>query len=384
MSIPANCPICSTVLDFPEYYSANPLRCPACNARFMVEGKRVAHLSFNDYYKLLEIDPRSSHEEVKKALRAKILQYHPDRNPDDPQANDRMREVLQAKELLGEPSKRKTYDSVYFAKSIPIWTGRKTPQASSGSYSNRPESSRKSQYEEMVAQAKERSRTAAEQDIEHLIAEINAILSIYGRNPSYWASHLRREVNRIQWGLIGAVIGGIAGLIAGLSGGHVAGSLILAAIGALIGWFLGTYSGELASLLFLIGRLFVAGYLMGFIAARLSTGSWTLGSFSGAEFILVLSGMAGALIMGLLRLSMDAISSIYRLMLGFSMVRQALIGAWGGALIMLFLVLVIGDLDDVGQKTAYYWFALYSLYLFIDSQFFGRLWIIDTSARRRS
>jgi molecular chaperone DnaJ len=64
-----------------------------------------------DYYKTLGVDKKASAEEVKKAYRKLARKYHPDRNPDDKQAEERFKEVSQAYDVLGDPEKRKQYDS---------------------------------------------------------------------------------------------------------------------------------------------------------------------------------------------------------------------------------------------------------------------------------
>jgi molecular chaperone DnaJ len=64
-----------------------------------------------DYYKTLGVDKKASAEEVKKAYRKLARRYHPDRNPDDKQAEERFKEVSQAYDVLGDPEKRKQYDS---------------------------------------------------------------------------------------------------------------------------------------------------------------------------------------------------------------------------------------------------------------------------------
>jgi len=64
-----------------------------------------------DYYKTLGVDKKASAEEVKKAYRKLARRYHPDRNPDDKQAEERFKEVSQAHDVLGDPEKRKQYDS---------------------------------------------------------------------------------------------------------------------------------------------------------------------------------------------------------------------------------------------------------------------------------
>src|SRR5947209_4072030 len=64
-----------------------------------------------DYYKALGVDKQASPEEIKKAYRKLARRYHPDRNPDDKKAEERFKEVSQAHDVLGDPEKRKRYDS---------------------------------------------------------------------------------------------------------------------------------------------------------------------------------------------------------------------------------------------------------------------------------
>ncbi len=64
-----------------------------------------------DYYKTLGVDKKATPEEIKKAYRKLARSYHPDRNPDDKQAEARFKEISQANDVLSDPEKRKQYDS---------------------------------------------------------------------------------------------------------------------------------------------------------------------------------------------------------------------------------------------------------------------------------
>ncbi len=63
-----------------------------------------------DLYDLLDSDRSASPDELKKAYRKKALAFHPDRNPDDPQAAMRFKEVTYAYGILSDPIKKAQYD----------------------------------------------------------------------------------------------------------------------------------------------------------------------------------------------------------------------------------------------------------------------------------
>ncbi len=64
-----------------------------------------------DYYKTLGVDKKATPAEIKKAYRRLARKYHPDRNPDDKAAEKRFKEISQAHDVIGDPDKRKQYDS---------------------------------------------------------------------------------------------------------------------------------------------------------------------------------------------------------------------------------------------------------------------------------
>jgi len=63
-----------------------------------------------DYYEILEISRNSDKESIKKAYRKMALKYHPDRNPNDKDAEENFKRVNEAYEVLSDDSKRQIYD----------------------------------------------------------------------------------------------------------------------------------------------------------------------------------------------------------------------------------------------------------------------------------
>lgn len=64
-----------------------------------------------DYYEILEITRNASGDEVKKAYRKMALKYHPDRNPDDKQAEENFKKINEAYQVLSDKEKRQIYDT---------------------------------------------------------------------------------------------------------------------------------------------------------------------------------------------------------------------------------------------------------------------------------
>jgi len=66
--------------------------------------------SKKDYYEVLGISRSANPDEIKKAYRKLAIQYHPDKNPDDKQAEEKFKEVAEAYAVLSDPQKKSRYD----------------------------------------------------------------------------------------------------------------------------------------------------------------------------------------------------------------------------------------------------------------------------------
>ncbi len=67
---------------------------------------------FKDYYQILDIDPDSTTEEIRKAYKAASMKYHPDRNPGK-DTTSQMQDINEAYAILKDDDKRSRYDQEY-------------------------------------------------------------------------------------------------------------------------------------------------------------------------------------------------------------------------------------------------------------------------------
>ena len=66
-----------------------------------------------DYYRTLGLSSDSTAEEIKKAYRKLAMQYHPDRNRSNPESEERLKEINEAYQILGDAEKRRRYDLLH-------------------------------------------------------------------------------------------------------------------------------------------------------------------------------------------------------------------------------------------------------------------------------
>jgi molecular chaperone DnaJ len=68
------------------------------------------NMAKHDYYETLGVNRDASDDDLKKAYRKLAMKWHPDRNPDNPKAEEHFKDAKEAYEVLGDPQKRAAYD----------------------------------------------------------------------------------------------------------------------------------------------------------------------------------------------------------------------------------------------------------------------------------
>src|ERR671934_2236427 len=67
-------------------------------------------MSKRDYHKVLDVPKTATEAEIRKAYRKLAMKYHPDRNPNDKEAEERFKEINEAYQVLSDAKKRAHYD----------------------------------------------------------------------------------------------------------------------------------------------------------------------------------------------------------------------------------------------------------------------------------
>ncbi len=76
----------------------------------LIELALCVFMAKRDYYEILGVTRTSTDVEIKRAYRTLAVQHHPDKNPDDPQAEDKFKEAAEAYSVLSDSQKRSAYD----------------------------------------------------------------------------------------------------------------------------------------------------------------------------------------------------------------------------------------------------------------------------------
>ena len=76
-----------------------------------------------DYYEVLSVNRDASEDDIKKSYRKLAMKFHPDRNPENPKAEDQFKEAKEAYEMLSDAAKRAAYDQYGHAGVDPSMAG---------------------------------------------------------------------------------------------------------------------------------------------------------------------------------------------------------------------------------------------------------------------
>ncbi len=77
----------------------------------------TANVTKIDYYEVLSVSRDASDQELKTAYRKLAMQYHPDRNPNNPEAEEKFKECSEAYQVLSDAEKRAAYDRTAMRRS---------------------------------------------------------------------------------------------------------------------------------------------------------------------------------------------------------------------------------------------------------------------------
>ncbi|MDE7185073.1 MAG: DnaJ domain-containing protein [Lachnospiraceae bacterium] len=95
-----------------------------------------------DYYTILGVPKQADDNQIKQAYRKLAKKYHPDLNPDNPAAEEKFKDIVEAYETLSDPAKRKKYDATLMQSSDTIRgaytqdTTNRTQTATNNSFGN--------------------------------------------------------------------------------------------------------------------------------------------------------------------------------------------------------------------------------------------------------
>src|SRR5580658_4408790 len=96
------------------------------------------------YYEMLGISRSATPQEIRTAFRKLAMRWHPDRNPNDPDAEERFKEISGANDILSDEKKREAYDRTLSTESLGDSSFRRSPRPKENTYrenfSNGPQS----------------------------------------------------------------------------------------------------------------------------------------------------------------------------------------------------------------------------------------------------
>jgi DnaJ-class molecular chaperone len=136
---------------------------------------------FKDYYQILDIDPDSSTEEIRKAYKAASMKYHPDRNPGK-DTTSQMQDINEAYAILKDDEKRSRYDQEYKRfRQETTQTSEHAPTSWTYSYDIKDESVKRD-----VDDAREYARSLVEEFMESLKQNTKVAAKAAGEELKAW------------------------------------------------------------------------------------------------------------------------------------------------------------------------------------------------------
>ena len=391
MSFASQCPVCKTILEFPDHDPPGPVMCPVCSTRYKIQGKMLAHLTFSDFYEILGISQYADQVEIKKAIRAAILKHHPDRNPGDPEAETRIRQVLKAKEILSDSTNRRLYDSVFSAKPLNIWKKqaprKKTfvpkkepvihhePVSAGMGDGTRQRGEQYYTYDDSAEISVDKFGRRRVGDPDDPTQEVILIQGGVPINLSSKRAYRQFHKVRIVWQIAGSIVGALAGMIIGISNGTLPGGLVLALLGAVMGWLFTSYPGGLVVIGFFTARLFIMGIVIAVAASKYISGFWFPPGIFQILKVIQFTTASGAIAFGLWSISTSRFVGHEPFTVHAISLRTAALGSWLGAIVGCLVLFVKTYTLDIAQSTIWYWFIGLTIWLILDTAIFGRTWV---------
>jgi DnaJ-class molecular chaperone len=75
-------------------------------------------MTLRDYYYILNVESNASATEIRRAYRRLALEYHPDHHPEDPESEEKFKQISEAYSVLGDSQKRTDYDRLHDPRSM--------------------------------------------------------------------------------------------------------------------------------------------------------------------------------------------------------------------------------------------------------------------------
>ena len=173
-------------------------------------------MRFVDHYKTLGVGPNASQGKIIKSVRARVLEFHPDRHPNDLTTVEILREVIEARDALSDNIRKAEYDRLFYAPILKRWdTRKKAGEVISSGPDLEHIPGRRGSVDRRV------------DGIDHLknvIEEIEAETDTEIKTVKHWYT------------IAGVILAAIAGFFVG----GMPGAILFALVGAIIGYYLGS------------------------------------------------------------------------------------------------------------------------------------------------